>query len=298
MIPVAHQKLCQIVVTNKCTFNCCHCSQMCPLVPENRKYFMSLEQIENALKSLEDYPGHIGMFGGEPTLHPEFREICKLYQKWIPVKARRELWTNGLKWKQYEDIINETFYRELVAYNEHEVSQPCWHQPVNIGLEEVSKNLFEKLTLRENCWVQQRWSSAITPMGAYFCEVASAREYILNRWNGLQIETGWWKRPLSDFQYQLQSCDDCSMCIPMPQKVNDNQEWDDVSCDVMYKLTAAGSNKKMLPVDIDKLRKFICGHEFVPQSDYQKRGGFVDFPEWTPWKYRPLIEKKHCPRKT
>lgn len=302
MIPPSQHQCVQIVITNICPMSCCHCSQMCPHVPKDREYFMSLDQVEEALKSLEGKPGNVGMFGGEPTLHPQFGEICELYRKYIPVKARRELWTNGLKWKTYKDIIEDTFYKELVAYNEHEKEQPCWHQPNNIGLEEIRDGLFEKFSLRENCWVQQRWSSAITPMGAYFCEVASAREYILNRWKGLKVEPGWWKRPLSDFNYQMQSCDDCSMCIPIPDKYGDSQICDVLSKKNMDAFRKVGSPKVLsneaIVIDRETIREFIRGHQFIPQDDYQKRGGFKDFPDWEPWKYRRIEDKKHEPRKT
>ena len=30
---------------------------------------------------LDGYEGRIGMMGGDPTLHPKFKEICEIYQK-------------------------------------------------------------------------------------------------------------------------------------------------------------------------------------------------------------------------
>lgn len=289
MIPTAHQKLIQITVTHKCPFSCCHCSQLVPHQPD--PFVMPLDEVEKALQTLVDYPGHIGLFGGEPLLHPQFREICKLYQKYIPVKARRELWTMGANWGKYEDIIKETFYEELIAYNEHEENQPCWHQPVQIAIEEVieNKNLMRKII--DNCWVQQRWSSAITPKGAYFCEIAAARAHLTGSPEGIPVEEGWWKRPLSDFEYQIRElCKQCSACLPMPTKGNSFQEWDDVSL----------NNKNLCKrpskiYNIKPLIKFLNNHKFEPQDDYLLRGGYIDFPDWMPWRYRPFTEKKHSP---
>lgn len=298
MIDVKYQKLIQITVTHKCPFDCCHCSQ---LVPHMAKPFtMSLEQVETALKTLIDYPGHIGIFGGEPLLHPKFPEICKLMQKYVPVKLRRELWTMGANWKKYKDIIEETFYKEAIAYNEHEKEQSCWHQPLQIAIEEVVKDKDLMWRIINNCWVQLRWSAAITPKGAYFCEVAAARAHLFGKPNGIPVEKGWWKRDLSVYREQIESlCPKCSACLPMPMKANDKQEWDDVSPGMLQKLYDLDSPKaargKCKTYDVEKLKEFYKGHKFEPETEYNKRGYFKDFPDWKPNLYR--LEKKHEPKK-
>jgi hypothetical protein len=270
---------------------------------------MPLSLIEQSLETLQDFPGHVGLFGGEPTYHPQFKEICKLYQKYIPVKARRELWTMGYDYDKYRDIINETFYPELVAYNEHEKKQPCWHQPLQVAIEEVfngkvtgdelsDRNLASRII--SNCWVNNRWSAAITPMGVYFCEVAAARAIAFGFPLGLPIEKGWWKKPADDWIYQQNIlCRACSACLPMETKPNDKQDFDWVSPEIGNILRCEESpwaiKGKIKDFDMDGLRKYYAGHKFIPETEYTKRGGFKDFPDWTPWKYRPLEEKKHSP---
>jgi len=300
MIRPAEMKLIQIVVNNICENDCSNCSQMVGHICKSRKYNMGLEQVENALRSLEDYPGHIGIFGGNPLLHPQFPEICKLLQKYVPVKARRELWCSKKNYEKHRSIIKETFYDELVAYNEHEEEQPCWHQPNMIAIKEVISDNVLRDKIIENCWVQLRWSAAITPMGAYFCEVASARANMLGGPEGLPVEPGWWKRPIEDFTYQKKAlCHLCSMCLPMPMRANDSQEWDDISPGMKEVLKEVGSPRykrgKCKVVDIEKLKKFLEGHTFEPETEYRKRGYFKDFPDWTPNVYRPFSEKKHSP---
>lgn len=298
MIPVREQKLIQIVVNNYCEHNCCHCSQMCPL--QTKHYNMPLEQVEQALQTLESYPGHIGCFGGNPLLHPQFPEICKLYQKYVPVKLRRELWCSGKNYDKHKTIIKETFYDEAVAYNEHEEQQPCWHQPVNIAIDEVfdlkTADGFSKITkCIENCWVQQRWSAAITPMGAYFCEIASARAWLLGEPKGLPVEKDWWKKDLWEFAYQKRAlCYKCSACLPMPMKPNDDQPYDDVSPRA-HLLLRCSKKRPVRHYDLDSLREFYKDHTFEPETEYRKRGGFKDFKDWTPWQYRSFEDKSHSP---
>ena len=305
MLIPAHKKLIQIVVTHACPFKCSHCSQMVPHQHNNNT--MSLDEIENALYTLRDYPGHIGLFGGEPTIHPNFEEICKLYQKYIPVKARRELWTMGYNFDRYRNLIDETFYPELVAYNEHEESQPCWHQPVNIAVDEVfngevtgciCKDDAIMETVINNCWVDRRWSAAITKHGAFFCEIAAARAMILGV-KGVPVIDGWWKEPESTFKYQKGMCYMCSACLPMEAKPNDSQEYDDVSIlnniELKIKNSPWASNGKTHIVSMDKIRDYLRGHKFKVEKEYEKRGGFRDFKDWHPWIYRPFEEKKHRP---
>ena len=78
--------LIQIEITNACFLECPNCTRF---VGHNRKpYFMKLQMIEKAIDSLEGFPGGIGIMGGEPVLHPEFFEVCKLVQKNIPKQMK------------------------------------------------------------------------------------------------------------------------------------------------------------------------------------------------------------------
>jgi len=301
MVDPKYMKCIQIEITNACDRRCCHCSRLIGHHP--KPFFMTLDEVENGLQTLIDFPGHVGIMGGEPTLHKDFEEICKLYQKYIPVKACRQLWTNGLNWEKHRDVIEETFYPELISYNEHEEVQPCWHQPLQVGIEEVIKDRWLMFSIIDNCWVQNRWSASITPKGAFFCEVAAARAHLLDSNLGMPVEPGWWKKALWEQPFlaqRLHLCPMCSACLPMPIKPNDDQEWDDISPENMKRLEKIGSPKckagKCKLYDIEGLRKFLEGHTFEPETDYWKRGGFKDFPNWTPYNYRPFEEKKHTPQ--
>jgi len=307
-------KCIQIELTNACNMRCAHCSRL--MGHHTKSFFLTEGQVEQALKTLVDFPGHVGFIGGEPTLHPQFEKMCKLMQKYQFVKARRELWTNGAKFDEHRKIIEETFYPELISYNEHEVPQPCWHQPLQVAIDEVfngsfhsgkglSKEEREKLDrelmwkIINNCWIQNRWSPSITPMGAYYCETAAARAMLFGGPKGIPVESGWWKRPQKDWEYQRELCLKCSACLPMPMVPNDKQTWDDVSPIMLKKLNkldspkcAAGNCKVM---DIESLREYYKGHTFEPEEEYRERGSFKDFPKWKPWRYRVSEEIKHSP---
>jgi hypothetical protein len=97
----------------------------------------------------------------------------------------------------------------------------CTRKELGIGDEEWFR-------LRDDCWVQNNWSAAITPKGAFFCEVAASLDMTFDGPGGWKVEPGWWKRTPAEFGDQLDWCERCSACLPVPKR-NANDETDDVS---------------------------------------------------------------------
>ena len=148
-----------IEITNACRLRCAQCTAGVPHV--RRPNFMSLEQLELALRSLEGWKKGVGCFGGEPTLHPQFPEVCALFGRYFP---RRQLafWTcGGPAYEQHRHLIDRTF--GLVAYNDHQ--SPGFHQPLMIANEDVVPDPTTRQRLIENCWVPRHWSPLITHRG-------------------------------------------------------------------------------------------------------------------------------------
>ena len=205
----------QIEVTNGCNLKCVNCSRF---VGVNKKiFFMSLDEIERALQSLEGFKGGVGCMGGEPTLHPQFPEICKLFRKYIP-EEHRGLWTNGYKWKEYEKEIRETFPIKHIVFNAHDFKYKGYHQPLLIASKEIIKNEKLRMELINNCWIDKRWSASISPKGAFFCEVACALDHLFDLGGGWVVKKGWWKRV--DLQDQVDKyCSLCSIAIPFDKEV-------------------------------------------------------------------------------
>ena len=75
---------------------------------------MPLDMIRKAIDSLDGFSGEIGMMGGEPALHPQFREALAIWREMIPDRRKRSLWTSGWKWNEYRDDIYDTFDRDLI----------------------------------------------------------------------------------------------------------------------------------------------------------------------------------------
>jgi len=216
MIPIWEAWVCQIELTNVCSKDCIYCSRFVRHLRNDQKFFMDLKTLEKALDSLEGWENRIGIIGGEPTLHPNFEEVCRVLQKKHP-KSKYGLWTTGgSKFKKYQTLINETF--ELISYNEHNNYQKetCQHQPITIAIRDVVKVQEIRDKLINECWVQKKWAPTISPKGTFFCEVAYAIDVILDGPGGWPIEQGWWRKKPNEFREQInQYCQYCGMPIPL-----------------------------------------------------------------------------------
>jgi len=272
----------QIDITNACHLNCANCTRF---VGNHRQpYFMSLGDFKRAVESLEGFPGRIGIMGGEPTLHPQFREILTLMRDMVP-KEKREFWTAGFKWGEYKADIHKTFNRERVAFNDHSQASGR-HQPLLVAISEVVDDHELRELLIENCPFQSSWSAAITPKGAFFCEIAAAQDYLFDDPGGYEVKPGWWRREPEDFQDQvMEYCGSCSGALPMETLSDGRGGRDGHAPDMMTrgnyeKLLAMGSPKAARRVEIwtRKMTKDDLPEDWNPRS-------FRDFEAHNPEDY-------------
>jgi hypothetical protein len=187
---------------------------------------MSFEEVERALDSLEGWPGLIGIIGGEPTIHPQFVEICHLIKK-RGLKTKTQLFTmGGQKYKDCLSVIRDSFSH--INYNPHDLHQldVCVHQPITIAIQDVVENKTYRDKLIDECWAQRTWCPTIGPKGAFFCEIAYALDLVLDGEGGFPVEHGWWNKTPDEFRDQVDRyCGHCGFAIPMErEKINEKKE--------------------------------------------------------------------------
>jgi hypothetical protein len=268
MKPIYDAWLIQIEIANACNIGCANCTR---LVGHHRKpYFMDLDFIEKAIDSLEGFKGGIGIMGGEPTLHPQFEEICKLIQrKGLTHKAG--LWTSGYKWNEYKKIIKETF-KLGIWFNDH--SDPRQrHQPILVAISEVIKDKKLMWKLIDNCWVQETWSPSINPKGGFFCEVAAALDLTFNGPGGYPIEPGWWNKTPEEFRDQVERY--CPMCgAALPFTCPSNKE--------AYDYVSPKNYQRLLKI---KSPKALCGRVKIFDRKMSKKEILMVMKNWKPYEY-------------
>ncbi len=221
---------------------------------------MSVSYFKKALASLKEYKGMIGIMGGEPTLHPMFKEIVSLLPNlgtpdYKPIRDfsgyrtarlsrinhRVGLWTSlGDKYYEHFEAIQDTFPYQCI--NDH--SHKGEHITLLASYKELGFTGDEFRRYRDDCWVQREWSASITPKGAFFCEVAGALDMLYDGAGGWDLDSDWWKKQPDEFGEQLKWCEVCSACLPVP-KVEARLGVDLVTQAHADKLKALGSKKKI-----------------------------------------------------
>lgn len=246
----------QIEITNACFNRCANCTRFCG--HHAKPFFMDFETFKKAVDSVVGFPHMVGIMGGEPTLHPDFERMMSYFREKIPAKVEyhgltqpvdwfandntggRGLWSAlGNKYYEHFELIQDVFPFQTI--NDHS-SEGCWHQTLLVTRKELGIHDEEWIKLRDNCWIQNCWSAAITPKGAFFCEVAAALDTLFDGSGGWPIEPGWWRRQPNDFTDQLHWCELCSAALTVPKALS-KDEIDLVSPALYEKLKQVGSPK-------------------------------------------------------
>lgn len=282
----------QIDITNACVHRCSNCTRFCG--HHRKPFFMSFEDFKNAVDSLDEFPGIVGIIGGEPTLHPDFEKFVDYLrerrvkkrvsmarkpifdmQKFIQQSnfgdsakhKKAGLWCSlNLGYYKHFEVINDTFEEQLL--NDHD--SDCMHQALLMPRKDLGIDDETWKKKRNACWIQNHWSATITPKGAFFCEVAGALDMLFQGEGGWKVEPGWWKRGPEEFGNQLKWCELCSACLDVPQRVS-NDERDDITPQMYERLKALGSpkiKKDMYVIHSSDSLGNNAYHTFTTASDY------------------------------
>jgi len=201
---------------------------------------ITIEQFEQACISLmepEPYFGTIGMFGGNPAVHPQFELLCEIMRAHIP-KEKCGLWCNTLMGKgaaarrtfsparsnlnvHLDEAAYLEFKRDWPESMPFGLSDDSRHSPPYVALKDVVYNEEERWNLIANCDVNKYWSAMICvfrgQLRGYFCEIAGAQAMLhqdepLYPDTGLEVTPGWWQRPNVDFYEQVSHhCHSCGV---------------------------------------------------------------------------------------
>lgn len=242
MVPPSQQRkgkprggVIQIWTTRACDKCCFGCTQGSNLA--GKPGFITPEQFEQACISLEDYFGIVGVFGGNPTVHPQFEQLCNILAKYIPFE-RRGLWASKLF--GHGEICRRTFnpavsnlnvHLDREAYDEFKQDWPgCGvfglvndsrHSPPYVAMQDVIEDEGRRWEMISGCDINQHWSAMICvvrgELRAFFCEIAGAIAMLHQDdpdWPdlGLPVDEEWWRRGMDSFANQARHyCHACGV---------------------------------------------------------------------------------------
>jgi hypothetical protein len=229
-----HMHIICVDVTNKCDLACSNCTRL--LKNQDSHWEMTPENFRLALRSLRDFKGIIAMIGGNPCVHTQFEELCKIFREEIPDQFQRGLWTNN--YFKHREVIEKTFGGlNLNPHNEERANEKLKdlhnvminqrkfnggyyvgnsrHAPLLTAVKDLypEKEMWEKIA---GCDVNREWSASIVQnkgnLRAYFCEVAASFDLARGTDNGHPVVEGWWKRPIREFEGQIKHfCTGCGV---------------------------------------------------------------------------------------
>jgi hypothetical protein len=228
----------QIEITNACVLKCSNCTR---LVGHSKKpFFMDMVFFKKAVDSLTNFPKMIGIMGGEPLLHPDFKKISYYLHSQVP-RERCGLWTTlPISKKHYAPLIAKVYGNVLL--NDHTLDG-LYHTPILVSGKECIRDDFSMWYYIDHCWIQKSWSASITPKGAFFCEVAAAFDMVFEGPGGWPVALDWWKKTPKDYTEQMETyCVRCGVPYPLNPRI-DSDGIDDISYGNLKKLKELGSPK-------------------------------------------------------
>jgi hypothetical protein len=238
----------QVVITRACDlFTCSNCTQLLPF--RSDVLHMSPDVFRLAVRSLADWPGVIGIFGGNPCCHPKFPELMEILEQEIPDQRHRGLWTNNFR--GHGQLIQRVFYPngrfnlnahadpmaaadmnrwvpgQVIPRSERD---PAQHAAILADYRDLNITEAVWVQARERCDINQKWSGAIAERDgqpfAYFCEVASSLDGIRGQNHGIPATPGWWRLPMAAYSDQVKNC--CDQGCGVPLRVKGHLDRDDV----------------------------------------------------------------------
>jgi len=142
----------QIHLTRACDKSCFGCTQGSNL--GGKLYFMSLDQFDKACQSLRGYFGVVGVFGGNPALHPQFEEICRIMRTHF-VKEQCGLWCNNIITAGKARAARATFDPSVSNLNvhldaeAHALFREHWPEARPFGLDKDSRHSPVHLAMKD-----------------------------------------------------------------------------------------------------------------------------------------------------
>lgn len=221
-----------IVVTNHCNLSCGSCHQLCSLFQTyqpSKLWNIPIEQLDYDIKVLTHSKGtnppSIGIFGGEPTLHPEWEEILNVVKKHHTTQF--DVWTNNT---QPDHLVPIPNIRYRLGNKKDTMHRATLVAACDV-YQRSDKNFYWNIA-HDSCRMWRSCRSVIYDNRAYLCEPAAAFDRLTLGAAQWEQSKGWkvviGVNPLDQSTNAIAAqgkefCYRCGFCIehPLWQKVTD-----------------------------------------------------------------------------
>lgn len=203
-------------ITNICNLHCGGCAQFCGHFEKEKLWSLSVDEIDKYIKLVKPYCqtnwNEFTIFGGEPTVHPEWNRIVDLLYSHAPMTFRVN--TNGrLGHKKFEKQKNITYYVDFHPDDQEFVSTMI----AAIDVLNIDNKAYYWEKAQETCKIWKREGAMVYRGKAYFCEHAASMDWLYNNGeNGWAVQEGVNPFLKTDDEIALQAekfCHRCAWCI-------------------------------------------------------------------------------------
>lgn len=232
-------------VTNKCDLKCSNCTRL--LANQTKLWDMTPDNFRLALRSLKNFKGVIAMIGGNPCMHPQFDELCRIFVEEVPEPRQRGLWSNNVF--KHQELIKDTFgffnlnphgdergtkslekLKQLMPQIEYYKGN-SHHAPLLTAMRDLYPDEEAMWAQIATCDINREWSATLIQnkgeLRAYFCEVAASFDLARGEDHGIAVTEDWWDRSIADFSDQVERfCPGCGV----PARLEGLLDADETDC--------------------------------------------------------------------
>ena len=208
-----------ILVTNRCNLSCGGCNQLCPNFKPEQRWSIPVDQLRQDIETLAGFYSDVEIFGGEPTIHPEWNAIKEVLRSFPDVKFR--VFTNLLHRKGHlPDPEDNVYYHCDNDMRSWGYYLPALVAPIDVY--KVQDKGFYWEMAQNHCWMwRDECSGILYDDRAYMCQPAGAFERITGTDFGWPFVPG--ENPFlrSDEQIEEQArnfCYRCAFCLDWKTK--------------------------------------------------------------------------------
>ncbi len=193
-----------IYITGKCNFRCPYC-----FGEETKNDDISIQLFNKVLDFCSHYNITLGLTGGEPLLHKNFRELVTLSKtKQVPLILR----TNGMLLKEYLDILNQFEWIGISLDGIDDVNNQLRPNANNYSYtaEEKLKIPLENIKLIKNEYPSQKIllaslaSSLNTNSLLNLAKILSINKIPIDRWKIYQFTRNNFRSIFASYKYEIE----------------------------------------------------------------------------------------------
>ena len=137
----------ELEITLNCNFNCPCCNRLCDKKKNNTSSDMNISDVQNILYNINKYSDkidYITIIGGEPTVHPNFLNICKYIKSNTNINI--EVSTNGSNDNIYKKEVEKLGIKYYTYNNDNTIDKKI-RSHVNMYLSPYE----EKCQIKSDC---------------------------------------------------------------------------------------------------------------------------------------------------